>query len=93
MGQANIVVGIIVVISSVFLGVKIGIGTILNTIFIGLFIDLITMMNIISLVDKKFLALEYIFLHCSAPANQCDYTNMCLSWCLSHFDSEHEKCS
>lgn len=55
MGQANIVVGIIVVISSVFLGVKIGIGTILNTIFIGIFIDLITMMNIISLVDNLFL--------------------------------------
>lgn len=55
MGQANIVVGIIVVILSVFLGVKIGIGTILNTIFIGIFIDLITMMNIISLVDNLFL--------------------------------------
>ena len=55
MGQANIVVGIIVVILSVFLGVKIGIGTILNTIFIGIFIDLITIMNIISLVDNLFL--------------------------------------
>ena len=41
MGQANIVVGIIVVISSVFLGVKIGIGTILNTIFIGIFIGIV----------------------------------------------------
>ena len=58
MGQANIVVGIIVVISSVFLGVKIGIGTILNTIFIGIFIDLITMMNIISLVDNLFIGVE-----------------------------------
>ena len=57
MGQANIVVGIIVVISSVFLGVKIGIGTILNTIFIGIFIDLITMMNIISLVDNLFIGI------------------------------------
>lgn len=57
MGQANIVVGIIVVALSVFLGVKIGIGTILNTIFIGIFIDLITMMNVIPVVDKLFIGI------------------------------------
>ena len=57
MGQANIVVGIIVVALSVFLGVKIGIGTILNTIFIGIFIDLITMINVIPVVDNLFVGI------------------------------------
>lgn len=57
MGQANIVVGVVVVIASVFLGVKIGIGTILNTIFIGVFIDLITMSKLIPVVHNLFIGI------------------------------------
>lgn len=54
MGQANIVVGIVVVVLSMFLGVQIGIGTILNTIFVGVFIDLIEMTNIIPMAHNVF---------------------------------------
>ena len=56
-GQANIVVGIIVVISSMFLGVKIGIGTILNTILVGVFIDLITITKVIPMVHNLFIGI------------------------------------
>lgn len=57
MGQANIVVGVLVVISSMFLGVKIGIGTILNTIFVGVFIDLITFIKVVPLVHNLFIGI------------------------------------
>ncbi|WP_195987296.1 hypothetical protein [Clostridium sp. D53t1_180928_C8] len=56
-GQANIVVGIIVVISSMFLGIKIGIGTILNTILVGVFIDLITITKVIPMVHNLFIGI------------------------------------
>lgn len=62
MGQANIIVGIIVVISSMFLGVQIGIGTILNTIFVGVFIDLITMTNIIPIAHNIFVGVVMILI-------------------------------
>lgn len=61
-GQANIVVGIIVVISSMFLGVKIGIGTILNTILVGVFIDLITITKVIPMVHNLFIGILMLVL-------------------------------
>ena len=56
-GQANIIVGIIVVICSMLLGVKIGIGTILNTIFVGVFIDLIAISKIVPIVHNLFIGI------------------------------------
>ncbi len=46
-GQANIVMGIIVVLISLILKEKIGVGTILNTLLVGTFMDLIMNSNFI----------------------------------------------
>ena len=46
-GQTSEVVGLIVVMSSILLGVIPGIGSILNMIFIGIFIDLINKTGIL----------------------------------------------
>ncbi|MBR8749487.1 hypothetical protein IX317_001161 [Fusobacterium sp. DD29] len=47
LGQANILVGAIVIILSLFLKQPIGIGTIINVIAVGIFIDIIMALNII----------------------------------------------
>lgn len=54
MGQASIIVGVIIVIISVFLGVKVGIGTIANMILIGYFIDLVIKLNFIPISNNLF---------------------------------------
>lgn len=53
-GGACILVGLIVVSLSMFLGVNLGIGTILNTILMGVFIDWISYINIIPLCNNIF---------------------------------------
>ena len=53
-GGACIVVGLTVVLFSMFLGVNLGIGTILNTILMGVFIDWISYLNIIPLCSNFF---------------------------------------
>ena len=53
-GGACIVVGLIVVAFSMFLGVNLGIGTILNTILMGIFIDWITYFNFIPFCNNFF---------------------------------------
>lgn len=51
-GQAIIIVSIILTIVSVYLGEKIGIGTICNVIFIGLFVDIIKKSGIVPISDN-----------------------------------------
>jgi len=46
-GQASIIVGLVIVIITSLLGIKIGLGTLANMIIIGCFIDLIIYMDII----------------------------------------------
>lgn len=47
LGQANILVGAIVVVFSLFLKQPIGIGTIINFLLVGIFIDIIISLNLI----------------------------------------------
>lgn len=57
MGQASIIVGVIIVIISIFLGVKVGIGTIANMVIIGYFIDLVIKLNFIPVSNNLFIGL------------------------------------
>jgi uncharacterized membrane protein YczE len=54
MGQASIIVGIVIVLITSILGLKVGLGTIANMIVIGCFIDLIMYTNIIPVCDNLF---------------------------------------
>lgn len=54
MGQASIIVGIIIVAISTFLGVKVGVGTIANMLLIGYFIDLVMNLNFIPVSNNIF---------------------------------------
>jgi uncharacterized protein len=51
-GLASILVGILIVAVSFFLGEKLGLGTLLNMILIGIFLDLILKLNLIPAMDK-----------------------------------------
>ncbi len=55
LGQASQIVGLFIILLSVFLRVIPGVGSILNMIFIGLFVDLIDQMGIIKTPDSLFL--------------------------------------
>lgn len=55
MGQAIILVSVLLTIISVLLGEKVGIGTIGNMFFVGIFIDMINSMNIIPKLDNFLL--------------------------------------
>ncbi|MDR3596122.1 hypothetical protein [Clostridium sp.] len=52
MGQASIIVGIVIVIITSILGLKVGLGTIANMIVIGCFIDLIMYAKIIPVCNN-----------------------------------------
>lgn len=54
MGQASIIVGVVIVIITSILGLKAGLGTIANMIVIGCFIDLIMYMKIIPVCNNPF---------------------------------------
>lgn len=54
MGQASIIVGIIIVIITSFLGINVGIGTIANMLLIGYFIDLVIKLNFIPVCNSLF---------------------------------------
>lgn len=54
LGQASQVVGLVIILLSVFLGVVPGIGSILNMIFIGFFVDLLDHIGIINTPDSIF---------------------------------------
>lgn len=56
-GQANIMVGVIVVIFTSLLGIEIGIGTIANMIVIGCFTDFIIYTKIIPMYNNLFMGI------------------------------------
>ena len=57
MGQASIMVGLIIVILDAVLGEGVGWGTVLNMIFIGVFLDIIKAANIIPVADNLFMGI------------------------------------
>jgi Predicted membrane protein len=54
MGQASIIVGVVIVIATSLLGLKVGLGTIANMIVIGCFIDIIIYFKIIPVCNNIF---------------------------------------
>lgn len=56
-GNASIIIGLIVVIIAVLLGEKIGIGTILNMLLIGVFLDILLKLHIIPIANNFFLGI------------------------------------
>lgn len=54
-GNASILVGLIIVVVTVLMKERIGIGTILNMILIGIFLDLILASDIIPIIDTIYL--------------------------------------
>ncbi|UUV19879.1 hypothetical protein NRK67_10745 [Fusobacteria bacterium ZRK30] len=61
-GQASILVGILVITLDVFLGEQIGSGTVFNIIFIGTFMDLILFSKLIPLSDTPLLGVPMMFI-------------------------------
>ena len=61
-GQASILIGILVITLDLFLGERIGSGTILNIIFIGSFMDLIIFSNMIPLSHHFLIGTFMMFL-------------------------------
>ena len=57
MGQASIMVGLVIVILDAALGEGVGWGTVLNMIFIGVFLDIIKSMNIVPVADNLFMGI------------------------------------
>ncbi len=56
-GNASIIVGLVIIVITLLMGEKIGIGTILNMILIGLFLDLLLMSNIVPIIDNMYLGI------------------------------------
>lgn len=61
MGQASIMVGLVIVILDAVLGEGVGWGTVLNMIFIGVFLDIIKSMNIVPVADNLFMGIIMMF--------------------------------
>jgi len=61
-GQASILVGILVITLDVFLGEQIGSGSIFNTIFIGSFMDLILFSKVIPLSHNPLIGVPMMFM-------------------------------
>lgn len=51
-GNASIIVGLVIIVITVLMGEKIGIGTILNMVLIGVFLDLILMSDVVPIMDN-----------------------------------------
>lgn len=51
-GNASIIIGIIVCLLSILLGEKLGLGTILNMVLIGIFLDIIRFLHIIPIANN-----------------------------------------
>jgi len=62
MGQASILVGLVIVLANWLLGEKIGIGTLCNMVFIGLFLDLLMQNNVIPQFDALALRILMMFM-------------------------------
>ena len=61
-GQASIVVGLVVITLDLFLGEKIGSATILNILLIGIFMDLILYLDIVPLSTNIYIGVPMMFL-------------------------------
>ena len=61
-GQASILVGLVVITLDLLLGERIGSGSILNIIFLGTFMDLILYLEIVPLSTGMFLGIIMMFL-------------------------------
>ena len=61
-GNVVIIIGIIIVILSIFLGEKFGIGTIFNMIFIGVFLDIIISLHIIPIASNVLLGISMLII-------------------------------
>jgi len=61
-GQASILVGLVVITLDLFLGERIGSGTILNIMFIGTFMDLILYVDIVPLSTNMFMGIFMMFI-------------------------------
>ena len=61
-GQACIIVGVIVITLDVFLGEQLGSGSIFNIIFIGVFMDVILFSKLIPLSHNLFIGVPMMFL-------------------------------
>lgn len=62
MGQASIVVGLVIVVIDWTLGEKVGIGTISNMLFIGIFMDILMLNHLIPVFQNIIARLIMIFL-------------------------------
>jgi len=62
MGQATIIIGIIIVILNSVFGERLGWGTLFNMLFIGLFMDLIMLNHLIPVTNQVITGLVMIFL-------------------------------
>lgn len=60
MGQASILVGVLIVVITYFLGLEVGIGTLANMIVIGFFIDLIIYLDFIPETHNLYIGLFMI---------------------------------
>ena len=62
MGNASIIVGLVIVAITLLMGERIGIGTIVNMFLIGIFLDLILKFNLFPVIENKFLAVAVLIL-------------------------------
>lgn len=61
-GQASIIVGILLIIMNTFFGEKLGWGTICNMLFIGLFIDFLMLNNLIPIFESIIISVIMMLL-------------------------------
>ena len=62
LGQANIILGLIIIIIDIVLGVNIGWGTVFNMIFIGTFVDILMLNNLVPIFKSFFPSLIMMLL-------------------------------
>lgn len=62
MGQANIIMGFLIIIANTILGERIGWGTISNMLFIGMFMDILMLNHLIPFFNNVILRIAMMFL-------------------------------
>ena len=61
-GNASIIVGLIIIVITVLMGEKVGVGTILNMILIGLFLDILLISNIVPIIENIYVGILVLVL-------------------------------
>ena len=61
-GNASIIVGLVLIVITLLMGEKVGFGTILNMVLIGVFLDLILKSNIIGVIDNFYAGILVLIL-------------------------------